>query len=82
MNITRSNERKWFRTKKRKARSRLYPVETITDADYTDDLVLLRNALTQAESILHCLEQAVTGIWQYENLDKTEFMYFKQVGAD
>ena len=34
------------------ARSRRYPGEPITDADYTDDIVLLTNTPTQAESLL------------------------------
>ena len=33
----------------KKARSRQYPAETITDANYTDDLVLLTNTPTQAD---------------------------------
>ena len=35
-----------------------YPVETIVDADYADDLVLLANLPDQAESLLSSLEQA------------------------
>ena len=37
-------------------RSRRYPVQTITDADYADDIVLLANTPTQAEILLHSLE--------------------------
>ena len=37
-------------------RSRQYLLETITDADYTDDLVLLRNIPTQPKFLLHSLE--------------------------
>ena len=33
-----------------KARSRRYPTETITDKDYADDIALLANTPTQAES--------------------------------
>ena len=33
----------------------------MTDANYADDLTLFANAPTQAESLLHCLEQAATG---------------------
>ena len=36
-------------------RSRKYPVRTITDADYADDIVFLANTPTQAESLLHNL---------------------------
>ena len=35
----------------KKTRSRIYPVEIITDADYADDLVLLANTSGQAESL-------------------------------
>ena len=49
-NIDRSNRRKWLYTKK--ARSRQYPAETITGADYADDITLLANTPTQAESQL------------------------------
>ena len=40
----------------KKARSRQYPAETITDADSADDIALLTNALTQTEPLLHSLE--------------------------
>ena len=59
-NVNRSNERKWSHTKK--ARSRQYPAETITVADYTDDLVLLMNASVQAECLLNSLEKAARSI--------------------
>ena len=39
-----------------KERSRRYPTQTITDTDYTDDIALLANKRTQAESLLHSLE--------------------------
>ena len=35
--------------KKKKARSRRYPKETVTDADYTNDQVLLENTPAQAK---------------------------------
>ena len=35
----------------KKARSRQYPAETMTDVDYTDDLALLANTPSQAESL-------------------------------
>ena len=38
--------------KKKKARNRYCPDETITDADYADDLELLVNTPTQAKSLL------------------------------
>ena len=54
MNINKSNERKWPHTKKTK---RQYPIETITDADYTDYQVLLANTPAQAKCLLHSLKQ-------------------------
>ena len=72
----RSNKRKWLYTKK--ARSRQYPAETMTDEDYADDIVLLANALAQAEPLLHSLEQATGDIVFYVNANKTEYMRFKQ----
>ena len=60
----------------KKTSSRRYPAQTITDADYTDDIVLLANTPTQAESLLHNLEQAAEGIRLYMNADKTEYMCF------
>ena len=41
---------------KKKARSRRYPADTITDADYADDIALLANTPTQAEFLLHSQE--------------------------
>ena len=40
----------------KKAKSRWYPTDIMTDASYTDDLVLLANIPAQAESLLHSLE--------------------------
>ena len=37
-------------------RGRIYPPQTITDANYTDDIVLLANSPAQAETLLHSLE--------------------------
>ena len=45
-----------------KERSRRYPAQTITDADYTDDIALLANAPAQAETLLYSLEWAAAGI--------------------
>ena len=47
---------KWFYTHTH-TQSRRYPVETMTDAGYADDLVLLANKPAQAESLQHSLEQ-------------------------
>ena len=37
-------------------------METITDADYTDDLELLANTPAQAKYLLHSLEQTERGM--------------------
>ena len=53
-------------------RSRRYPAQTITDADYADDIALLANAPAQAKTLLHSLEREAAGIGQHVNADKTE----------
>ena len=52
-------------------RSRRYPTETVTDINYTYNLVLLVNAPTQAETLLHSLEQAAGGIDLHMNGNKS-----------
>ena len=41
-----------------KKSSRRYPAKTITNADYADNIALLENAPTQAETLLHSMERA------------------------
>ena len=48
-----------------------YPVQTITDVDYADDIALLANTSTQAETPLHSLERAAAGIDLHVNVHKT-----------
>ena len=48
--------------KKKKKASKQYPAETMTDADYVDDLALTTNTFAQTKFLLHILEQAVKGI--------------------
>ena len=72
MNVSRLNK---------KHRSKWYPAETMTAADYADDLVLLANTPDQTKSLLHSLKQAAGGIGLNLNANKTEFMCFKQEGA-
>ena len=36
-------------------KSRRYPAQTITDADYAYDIAILANAPVQAETLLHIL---------------------------
>ena len=44
-----------------KERSRRYPAQIITDADCVDDIALLANIPTLAETLLHSLERAAGG---------------------
>ena len=63
-----------------KERSRRYPAQTITDADYADDFVLLENTPTQAETLIHSLEREAANIGLYVNANKTEYMFYNQRG--
>ena len=63
-----------------KKRIRRYPVKTITDADYADDLAILANTPNQAETLLHCLECAATNIGLHVNAHKTKYMCLNQTG--
>ena len=63
-----------------KERSRRYPAQTITDADYTDDIALLANTAAQAETLRHSLERATAGISLIVNAEKREYMWFNQRG--
>ena len=60
--------------------SRMHPAQTITDADYADDIALLANTPAQAETLLHSLEWAATGICLHVNADKTKYMCLNQRG--
>ena len=57
-----------------KKRSKRYLAQTIIDADYADDIALLANTPTRAETLLHSLERAGTGISLPVNADKTEYV--------
>ena len=61
-----------------KERSRRYPAQTITDENYTDDLVLRANKPTQAESMLLSLELAAAGMGFHVNAYKMEYICFNQ----
>ena len=52
--------------------------QTITDADYANDIVLLANTPAQAEILLHSLEQVSAGIGLHVNAHKMEYMCFNQ----
>ena len=62
----------------KRANSRRYSAETFIDTDNADDIALLANTSTQAESLLHCLEQAAGKIDLHVNVDKTEYMCFNK----
>ena len=61
-----------------KKRSRSYPTQTITDANYADDITLLANTPIQAETLQHSRERTAAGIGLHVNADKTEYMCFHQ----
>ena len=63
-----------------KARSRRYSAQTITDADYTDDIVILPNTPAQAETLLQSLERAAGGIGLHDKTYKTKYMCYNQRG--
>ena len=63
-----------------KEKSIRYPAQTITNADYADDIALLANTPSQAETMLHSLGQAAAGIGFHVNADKTEYMWFNPKG--
>ena len=65
----------------KKARSRRYLIEFISDVDYADDLPLITNGPSHAKSLLHSLGQAARGISLYVNSDKTELMCFNHYDA-
>ena len=63
-----------------KERSRRYPAQTITDADYADDIALLENTPTQPEILLHSLKVAAAVIELHVKAHKSEYMCFNQRG--
>ena len=63
-----------------KEKSRKYPAETITDANYTNDISLLANAPAKAETLQHSLERGIASIALHVNAHKTEYLCFNQTG--
>ena len=63
-----------------KERSRRYLAQTITGADYADDIAFLANIPAQAETLLHSLKRAAAGICLHVTAHKTEYMCFNQRG--
>ena len=52
-----------------KERSRRYTAQTIKNLDYADDVALVANTPTQAETLLHSLERAAAGVGLHVNAD-------------
>ena len=61
-----------------KERSQRYPNQTITDADYADNIAILGNTSAKAKMPLHSLERKVGGIGLHVNAHKTEYICFNQ----
>ena len=57
------------------------PHKLYRDTDYTDDVELLTNTQSQAESLMHSLEQAAGSIGLHVNPDKTEYKWFHKKGG-
>ena len=62
-----------------KGKKHKIPPQTITEADYADDIALLANALAKAETPLHSLEQAAESIGLHVSVHKAEYMCFNQI---
>ena len=69
-----------YRFKLAKEKRGSYPAQTITDADYADDIALLAKTPGQVETLLHGLERAAASISLHVNADKTEYTGFNQRG--
>ena len=63
-----------------KERSRRYPAQTITDADYADDIELLANTPARAETLLHSVGRATAAIVFHVNPHKMEYVCLNQRG--
>ncbi len=55
-------------------------INVATDTNYADDIAILANTPDQAETLLHSLEQAASGIDLHVNAHKTEYMCYNQTG--
>ena len=64
-----------------KKRSRRYPAQTITDADYVDYIALLANTPAKVKTLLHSLKRAGVGIGLHVNAHKTEYMCFDKISG-
>ena len=63
-----------------KERSRRYPTQTITDANYANDIAILASTPAQAEALLLSLERTAGGIGFHVNAHKTDYMCFNKRG--
>ena len=61
-----------------KGKKQALSAESITDADYADDLALFSNTSAEAEFKLHSLEQAAGVIGFHLNANKTEYTSLKR----
>ena len=63
----------------KKAGSRRYPVKTVSDTNYVDELALIENTPSQVEFLQHTLEQAASGTGLHINSNKIENGNFHMV---
>ena len=63
-----------------KGKKQIYPKQTITDDDSADDIALLANTPTWAESLLLSLERSAGNISLHVYADKTKLMCYNQRG--
>ena len=64
------------------ARSRRYPAEKVTDADFADDLALLSNTIDEAQQMLTSLEEAAGAVGLIMNESKTKYMSINLVSKE
>ena len=62
----------------RKSRGRRYPAETITDADYADDLALFANFISETRALLHNLENVAKDIGLHVKASMIKFISFNE----
>ena len=58
--------------------SRRHPAETVTDADFADDIALLSNMIIQAQELLSRLEDSAESVGLYMNSKKTKAIVYNQ----
>ena len=63
-----------------KERSKRYPTQTITGANYIDDIALLADSNAQAETLLHNQGRTAGGCGLYVKANKKKYMWFNQRG--